>query len=61
MKVGDLVRIKDWCKRSGKLAIVSEISSGSGGEVKIQIISQGYKEIWARAANLEAVKPESNI
>lgn len=60
MKVGDLVRIKNWCKNKGKLAIVAELSPFSRGEVKIQIIAQGYKEIWARSTNLEPVKSRDN-
>tara|TARA_B100000085_G_C18307471_1_gene416886 strand:+ start:155 stop:343 length:189 start_codon:yes stop_codon:yes gene_type:complete len=54
MKVGDLVRIRDWCKDKGKVAIVSELASW-GQDVKIQIIEQDYKEIWARKKNLELV------
>jgi len=56
MKIGDLVRIREWCKDSGKVAIVSGIAPWGGQEIKIQIINQGYKEIWAREANLELVK-----
>ena len=59
MKVGDLVRIREWCKDKGKVALVSELASW-GGEVKIQLIDQGYKEIWARMKNLELVE-ESEI
>ena len=54
MKVGDLVRIRDWCRDKGKVAIVSELASW-GQDVKIQIIEQDYKEIWARKKNLELV------
>ncbi|MBM38442.1 MAG: hypothetical protein CMO97_05155 [Woeseia sp.] len=56
MKVGDLVRIKEWCKGKGKLAIVSEVSTWSGDELKIQILDQDYKEIWARSKNLELIE-----
>jgi len=54
MNVGDLVRIREWCKDKGKVAIVSELDSW-GGTVKIQLINQGYKEIWARKKNLELI------
>ena len=54
MNVGDLVRIREWCKDKGKLAIVSEVSSW-GREVKIQIIEQNYKQIWAKMNNLQTV------
>ena len=54
MKVGDLVRIREWCKDKEKFAIVSELAWG--GTVKIQIIDQDYKEIWARESNLELVR-----
>ena len=57
MKVGDLVRIKEWCKNKGKIAIVSELTSW-GSDVKIQIIGQGYKEIWARRKNLELLSED---
>ncbi len=55
MKVGDLVRIREWCKGKGKVALVSELSSW-GREVKIQLIDQDYKEIWAKTSNLELIK-----
>ena len=55
MNVGDLVRIREWCKDKGKVAIVSELASWDG-TVKIQIIDQDYKEIWARMKNLELVE-----
>jgi len=58
MKVGDLVRIREWCQNKGKVALVSELASW-GGEVKIQLIDQNYKEIWAKKQNLELVKDNS--
>jgi len=58
MKVGDLVRIREWCKGKGKVALVSEVSLYRD-DVKIQIIDQDYKEIWARVKNLELVSRES--
>ena len=58
MKVGDLVRIREWCRDKGKVALVSEISL-YGGDVKIQLIDQGYKEIWSRVKNLELVSREN--
>ena len=61
MKVGDLVRIREWCRGKGKLAIVSELSTWSGDELKIQILEQGYKEIWARSKNLELIEDPDEI
>ena len=61
MKVGDLVRLREWCKDKGKFAIVSELAPWGGQEVKIQIINQGYKEIWARESNLELIKDADTI
>ena len=61
MKVGDLVRIREWCRGKGKLAIVSELSTWSGDELKIQILEQGYKEIWARSKNLELIEDPDAI
>lgn len=58
MKIGDLVRIREWCHEKGKFAIVSELTSW-GKDVKIQIIEQDYKEIWARKKNLELVEDVS--
>jgi len=58
MNVGDLVRIREWCKGKGKVALVSELSSW-GKEAKIQLIDQGYKEIWAKVSNLELVEDGS--
>jgi len=55
MKVGDLVRIREWCKDKNKFAIISELAPWGGQELKIQIIGQDYKEIWARKKNLELV------
>ena len=60
MKVGDLVRIREWCKDKGKFAIVSELAPWGGQELKIQIIGQDYKEIWARIKNLELVEDASS-
>ncbi len=59
MNIGDLVRIREWCKDKGKVALVSELSSW-GREVKIQLIDQDYKEIWAKTSNLELVE-DSNF
>jgi len=58
MKVGDLVRIREWCKDKGKFAIISGLASW-GKDVKIQIIEQDYKEIWARKKNLVLVEDDS--
>ena len=55
MNVGDLVRIREWCKGKGKIALVSELSSW-GKEVKIQLLDQDYKEIWAKTSNLELIE-----
>jgi len=58
MKIGDLVRIREWCKDKGKFAIISELSS-RGSDIKIQIIEQDYKEIWARKKNLVLIEDDS--
>jgi len=59
MKVGDLVRVRKWCKGKGKVALISELSSW-GREVKIQLIDQDYKEIWAKVSNLELIKNDQS-
>lgn len=61
MKVGDLVRIRERCKSAGGFAIISELSPWGGDDLKIQIIDQGYKEIWSRIKNLELVKDDNTI
>ena len=58
MNIGDLVRIRKWCKGKGKVALISELSSW-GREAKIQLIDQGYKEIWAKTSNLELIEDVS--
>ena len=50
MKTGDLVTLREWCKNSGKIAIISENVSQYSC-IQIMFIDE-LKFVWARKENL---------
>ena len=55
MKVGDLVKIQQWCKNKGRCALIVEEKWFDKSQVRIQYLDEAQETGWAIKSNLELI------